>query len=62
MIRFLEIFDEKIYNQYFLLGVAVLIVIFIKIWMAGKAYQRKLVSFIHPDSMLSEIKKKVKSV
>ncbi len=62
MIPFLEIFEEKIYNQYFLIGIAVMIVILIKIWMANKAYQRKLVSFIHPDSVLPEIKKKVKSV
>ena len=50
------------YNQYFVIGVAVLIVILIKIWMANKAYKKKLASFIHPDSILPEIKKKVKSL
>lgn len=62
MISFLEIFEEKIYNQYLLIGIAVLIVVAIKIWMANKAYKKKLASFIHPDSVLPEIKKKIKSL
>ena len=38
------------------------IVILIKIWMARKAYEKKLLSFIHPDTVLPDLKKKVKSV
>jgi len=30
--------------------------------MANKAYQKKLTSFIHPDTVLGDLKKKVKSV
>jgi hypothetical protein len=30
--------------------------------MANKAYKKKLASFIHPESVLPDIKKKVKSL
>lgn len=30
--------------------------------MANKAYQRKLNSFIHPDTVVEDLKKKVKSI
>lgn len=62
MFDLLSFFEERIYNQYLLIGVAVLIVIIIKLWMANKAYKRKLVSFVHPDTVLVDIMKKIKSV
>lgn len=45
-----------------MIGLSVAIVIGIKLWMARKAYEKKLLSFIHPDTVLADIKKKVKSV
>ena len=58
----LGIFEYQIYNQYAIIGFAVLVVISIKIYMANKAYQQKLTSFIHPDTVLADLKKKVTSI
>ncbi len=39
-----------------------LIVVAIKIWMTNKAYKNKLASFVHPDTVMGDLKKKIKSV
>jgi hypothetical protein len=62
MLAIFEIFDEQVYNQYAIIAFAIFVVVSIKIYMAKKAYQRKLTSFIHPDTVLDDLKKKVKSV
>ncbi len=37
-------------------------VVVIKLWMANKAYKLKMKSFIHPDTILQDLKLKFKSV
>ena len=56
-----DVLDQG-YNQYLLIGGAVLVVVAVKIWMTNLAYKKKLASFIHPETVLPDLKKKFKSV
>jgi hypothetical protein len=44
------------------LAFAVTILFAIKLYMSNKAYHNKLKTFIHPDTIMDDIKKKFKSV
>jgi hypothetical protein len=62
MVAIFNFFEEQVYNQYALIAMAVLIVVSIKIFMAKKAYRNKLTSFVHPDTVVADLKKKVTSI
>lgn len=47
-----EMFNQELFSQYGIVAFAILVVVLIKVFMANKAYQRKLASFIHPDTVV----------
>lgn len=55
-------FDQELFSQYGIVAFAILVVVLIKVYTANKAYQRKLTSFIHPNTVVEDLKKKVPSI
>jgi hypothetical protein len=51
-IQFFQVFEEEVYNQYLMMSLIVAAVVVIKIVMVNKAYQKKINSFIHPETIL----------
>lgn len=53
---------ETAFEQYLLIGAAVLVLLVIKYYAVNKSYENKLQQFIHPQYMVDDVKKKLKKI
>lgn len=53
---------ESIFSQYMLIGLAVIILLSIKYFTINKSYSNQLSTFVHPDLLVDEVKKKLKKI
>lgn len=61
---FLFKFDmfDNIFEQYLLIGIAVIILLGIKYYAMNKSYKNKLEQFIHPQHLVSDIRAKLDKI
>lgn len=53
---------ESVFDQYLLIGFAVLVVLGIKYWTVNKSYNTQLQNFVHPDLLIPDVRHKLQKV